>query len=127
MRTMNILLVEKDPGIRDLVRVALQQIRGVKVEQADDRWALDLAREITFDGVCIADELEAPGDGILLLKDLRSKNCNGPAMLITHSQREAIPPEAQELNVVTMVNVPVETVELFKAIAALRDLVEGPG
>ena len=45
----------------------------------------------------------------------------------THSQREAIPPEAQELNVVTMVNVPVETVDLFKAVAALRDLIEGPG
>ncbi len=116
---MKVLLVEKDHSIRDRIKVAFQQFDGTTVDVAEDSWALELAKENEYDLLVITDRLEAPGDGIALLKELRTGGTAAPAILLSRDRGEVS--IARELpNVSTVLTVPPDTVEIFKAIVTVH-------
>ena len=116
---MRVLIVEKDHSVRDRVKVALQQFDGVAVDLAEDGWALELAKENQYDLLVITDRLEVPGDGIALLKDLRTGGLAAPALLLSRDRGDVS--IARELhNVATVLTVPPDTVEIFKCIVTVQ-------
>ncbi len=117
---MKTLLVEANRPVRDLVKVALQQFDETVVEIAEDNWALEMARENEYQMLVIADQLSHPGDGLLLLKDLRELGFSAPAVVVSRDRGEALSREKGNLNVVAVLHVPIDTVELFRAIVSCR-------
>ena len=116
---MRVLIVEKDHSVRDRVKVALQQFDGVSVDFAEDSWALELAKENEYDLLVITDRLEVPGDGLTLLKELRTGGLAAPALLLSRDRGDVS--IARELpNVATVLTVPPDTVEIFKAIVTIQ-------
>jgi DNA-binding response OmpR family regulator len=117
---MKTLLIESQRSIRDLVKVALQQFADAEVETAEDNWALEMAREKAYDMLVVSDHLAHPGDGLLLLKDLREQGFKVPAVVISRDRGEALGRERSNLNIAAVVNIPIDTVDLFKSIVSCR-------
>jgi DNA-binding response OmpR family regulator len=117
---MKILLVETDHAVRDRIKVAFQQIEGASVDTAEDSWALELIKESAYDAVVIADTLQAPGDGILLLKDLRNGGLTGPVILLSHGTADATPKDREGVNAAAVLTVPPDTLDIFKAVLTVQ-------
>lgn len=119
---MRVLLVEKDHIVRDRVKVALQQFDGFVVDTAEDSWALELAKENAYDLLVITDRLEEPGDGVQLIKDLRDGGLGAPIILLSRDTGDGS--LSREIpQVATVLAVPPDTVEIFKAIVTVQDRV----
>lgn len=116
---MRVLVVEKDHMIRDRFKVALQQFEGTQVDTAEDAWALELAKENAYDLLVITDRLDAPGDGLELMKQLREGGLSAPAILLGRDQMEGTMSREIPL-VAASLPVPPDTVAIFKAIMAAR-------
>ena len=117
---MKILLVETDHAVRDRIKVAFQQIEGSSVDTAEDSWALELIKESPYDAVVIADTLQAPGDGILLLKELRNGGLTGPVILLSHGTADATPKDREGVNAAAVLTVPPDTLDIFKAVLTVQ-------
>ncbi len=122
---MRVLLVEADHVVRDRVKVALQQFDGITVDTAEDSWALELAKENAYELVAISDQLQDAGDGLKLLKELRAGGLLGPAVAISRDNGEAAAKEKDALGIASVVVVPPDTVEIFKALVAAQGRLSG--
>jgi DNA-binding response OmpR family regulator len=120
---MRVLLVETDHNVRDRIKVAFQQTEGNTVDTAEDSWALELAKESPYDAVVIADTLQAPGDGIQLLKDLRAGGLVGPAILLARGGADAAHQSREGVNAAAVLTVPPDTLDIFKAILVVQERV----
>ncbi len=116
---MRVLIVEKDHMIRDRIKVALQQFEGTTVDTAEDSWALELAKENVYDLLVITDRLDAPGDGLELMKQLREGGLTAPAILLGRDRMEGTMSREIPL-VAASLQVPPDTVAIFKAIMSAR-------
>jgi len=123
---MRILVVETDHAVRDRVKVAFQQLEGCTVDTAEDSWALELAKESPYDAVVIADTLQAPGDGLQLLKDLRAGGLTGPVVLLSHPSSDAAPKDREGVNASAVLTVPPDTLDIFKAVLSVQARVSTP-
>jgi DNA-binding response OmpR family regulator len=118
---MRVLLVEANKAQRDLVKVALQQFEGTIVDTAEDNWAVEMARENAYQAIVLDDQLLHQGDGVLVLKDLREAGCLAPALVLSKDSGESLSRERDALNVTQVLSFPLDTIELFKAVMALRE------
>lgn len=117
---MKVLLVETDHVVRDRIKVAFQQIEGASVDTAEDSWALELVKESPYDAVVIADTLQAPGDGLTLLKDLRAGGLIGPVILLSRATADSAPKDREGVNAAAVLTVPPDTLDIFKAVLAIQ-------
>jgi DNA-binding response OmpR family regulator len=117
---MKVLLVETDHAVRDRVKVAFQQLEGSSVDTAEDSWALELAKESQYDAVVIADTLQTSGDGLALLKDLRTGGLTGPVILLSHGTADAGHKDREGVNAAAVLTVPPDTIDIFKAVLAVQ-------
>jgi DNA-binding response OmpR family regulator len=123
---MKVLLVETDHAVRDRIKVAIQQLEGSSVDTAEDSWALELAKESPYDAVVIADTLQAPGDGLQLLKDLRAGGLTGPAVLLSHGTADAGHKDREGVNAAAVLTVPPDTLDIFKAVLVIQERLAPP-
>src|SRR5690349_6960036 len=123
---MRILIVETDHVVRDRIKVAFQQIEGTTVDTAEDSSAIELAKESAYDGLVIADSLQAPGDGLQLLKDLRAGGLTGPVVLLSRGGLDAAPKDREGVNAAAVLTVPPDTLDIFKAVLAVQGRVAQP-
>ena len=123
---MKVLLVETDHAVRDRIKVAFQQIEGSSVDTAEDSWALELAKESPYDAVVIADTLQAPGDGLQILKDLRAGGLTGPVILLSHGSADAGHKDREGINAAAVLTVPPDTLDIFKAVLTVQERLAPP-
>ncbi len=121
---MNALLLESSRPVRDLVKVALLQFDGMTVDCAEDSWALEMVKEKPYELLVVSDCLEAPGDGLLILKQIREMGSQAPAVVLSHDQGAAASRERAALIIMDIVSVPPDTVALFKAIVTAKQKAE---
>jgi len=123
---MRVLLVETDHIVRDRIKVAFQQLEGCSVDTAEDSWALELAKESLYDAVVIADTLQAPGDGLQILRDLRTAGLTGPVILLSKGTSDQAPKDREGVNAAAVLTVPPDTLDIFKAVLAVQARVTVP-
>jgi DNA-binding response OmpR family regulator len=89
-QTMDVLVVEDEPNIRELVVLHLRLEKLTAVEAADGNAALELARSRRFDLVIL--DLMLPGlDGVTVCRAMRreSANVDTPVLMLTARRDEA--------------------------------------
>lgn len=82
---MDVLLVEKDPLLRDLVKVGLQQFPGVQVTVGSGLSGVSLAQSKRFDAVLLGVDPRDQGSG-QLLQHLRSFERDADLFVLTEAR-----------------------------------------
>jgi len=121
-----ILIVEDDPGIRQVLEEALQdrgyQVRGVP----DGLWVSRALREGSFPFDLVILDWKMPGlDGLAVLRELKTFTPETPAILISLFSDDALWVEALSLGVFEVLSKPLDFGELFFTVE--RALQQGRG
>ena len=113
MRVMEVLLVEKDPLVRDLVKVGLQQFEDFHVTVGVGHAGISQARAKQFDCVFLgADPREK--DTMKLLKHLRSFDSTTELFVLSAPKNvKDMSAEKSQYDIHTFVQTPVAAKEFF--------------
>jgi len=118
------LLVTGDKAVRDIVKVGLDQMGGFAVDTAEDAWAFEMIRAKTYAVVVADTTLADGGDGIELLRTVRTSLPDAELLLVARdADRAAKARDKQEFGVYSFLSYPVDAGEFYKTIARLAERV----
>ena len=119
--TRTVLVVDDEPDIRELARMALEMVGGFDVVAADSGAAATrLAEEVRPDAVLL--DVQIPGlDGPATLAALRRGEAGAtvPVVFLTASVQEAQLGELRQLDVVAVLTKPFDPMTLHQQLADL--------
>lgn len=117
------LLVTSDKGVRDVLKVGLEQTQTFTVDTVDDTWATEMVRSKPYEVVIVDPQRADGGDGTQILTEIRGLAPDANLLLVARgrSQNRFLARERQQLGIYALVHVPVEPVEFFETIARLLE------
>jgi len=112
-----ILIVDDDPGIREVLEEALSH-RGYRVQEAPDGyWVSRALREGVFPFDLVILDWKMPGlDGLAVLQVLRAFSPETPVIMVSIFADDALWVEALSLGAVDVLPKPIDFGELFFAV-----------
>ena len=110
-----LLVVDDEPGLRDAI-VFDYELQGYEVAAASSgNEALELIKKRHFD--CVLTDIRMPdGDGIDLLKQIKSINCNGPKVALMSGYAEILLEDAYHLGAMAVIPKPFERKVLLEVV-----------
>lgn len=122
---IKVLLIVSDPTTRDTIQVGLRNFPGFEVEHAEDRWAVDMAREERYDLILASTRLSGEKSGLDIVRRIREFDSTSEIILITkgHSAK-AVGREKTALNLFGHLEVPIDDQAFFKTLRRAKDLID---
>jgi DNA-binding NtrC family response regulator len=110
---MDILLIEKDPMVRDQLKMALQQFPGIQVTLGSGYRGINELRSRRFDCVFLGADLRE-AEAVMQLAHLRSFDAETEVVLLTPTkEQKALATEKQRSNIHTFLRTPLDPKEVF--------------
>lgn len=112
-----ILVVDDEPDLREILKDEFEYSGALVLEASNGKSALEIVQKNEVD--CIVSDIRMPGgDGIFLLKAVKSLNPKKPSMILTTGFADIHPSEAYNLGVEGFITKPFD-------LDAVRDVVAG--
>ena len=122
---LKVLLIEHDKQNRDIIKVGLENFQEFEVDFADDAWAVDMAREKTYDLVIANLKLGERVDGMALVKEIREFDPDVEILLLTHGRSSRLLSKEKALSDITgLIPLPIDEMSFFKTISRVKDRIK---
>jgi two-component system, cell cycle sensor histidine kinase and response regulator CckA len=123
-RTLRVIVVDDDADVTEMISLALTT-RGCKaIEINDGRRAVDGCVEIAAD-VIIIDRVMPPVDGLDVLREVRRRGVQTPALLLSGRRADEDPELLRELGVRRRLEKPIGLADLFAAVDEASGAADG--
>jgi DNA-binding response OmpR family regulator len=122
---IKVLLIESDPKTRDIIEVGLDNFQAFEVDNAEDSWAVEMAKENSYDLLLVDLELADHVDGMEVVRQIREADPEVEIIVITKGRSsKLLSKEKNALNVFALLPTPIEELSFFKLIGRVRDRIE---
>lgn len=119
------LLIESDPRVRDLIAVGLRNFPDFVVDHSDDAWAVEMAKERSYDLIIADIELAGGASGLDLVKKIRGFDPHVEVILVGRGKAaRAAAKEKSAANVFAVLHLPFQEEGFFKLISRAKDRIE---
>ncbi|HHI79720.1 MAG TPA: response regulator [Planctomycetes bacterium] len=117
---LDILLLEKDPLVRDQCLIGYQSFPDISVELSQGFQGLNLARQRNFDFIVIGCNPKDQ-EGLELLEALREFDKQTPVILVTTPKlAKKMQPQRSRLGLLSILQVPIDPKEFFRVLSRMR-------
>jgi len=122
---IKVLLIESDPKTRDIIEVGLDNFQVFEVDNAEDSWAVDMAKEKSYDLVLVNLELANHVDGMDVVRKIREADQEVEIIVITRGKSSRLLSKEKAVSgVFALLPSPIEELAFFKLIGRVRDWIE---
>jgi DNA-binding response OmpR family regulator len=119
------LLIESDPKTRDIIEVGLDNFQAFEVDHAEDAWAVDMAKEKSYDLVLVNLELANHVDGMEVVRQIREADPDVEIIVVTRGKSSRLLSKEKAVSgVFAVLPTPIEEQAFFKLIGRVRDRIE---
>lgn len=110
-----VLVVDDEADLRDIITEELELMGATIVTAGNGREAFDIATRVHPDAI-ISDVRMPGGDGVELLRRMRDRDKNGPAIILVTGFADVTPDEAQKMGAQAMIAKPFNLKTLRDAL-----------
>ena len=122
---IKVLLIESDARTRDIIEVGLDNFQAFDVDHAEDAWAVEMAKQNSYDLLLVDLELANHVDGMDVVRQIREADSDVEIIVITKGKSsKLLSKEKNALNVFALLPTPIEELAFFKLIGRVRDRIE---
>jgi DNA-binding NtrC family response regulator len=120
--SLNVLVVESDPRVRDLLRVGLDSFAGFQVDSVDPDWVEDAVLERRYQLVLVNLESDGGRDGLEIVREIRLIDPGPEFILLTRGRSSRfLSSQKNQHNILAFLTLPLDVTIFFKTIARARD------
>ncbi len=117
---MDILLLEKDPLVRDRCLIGYQSFPDISVELSQGFQGLNLARQRNYDFIVIGCNPKDQ-EGMELIEALREFDKQTPVILVTTPKMgKKLQPQRSRLGLLSILHVPIDPKDFFRVLSRMR-------